>query len=292
MAAIGGINSSQYNVLINQQKHDAQGITGAQKNDRVQGQTQENEVRVATPQTQQSQTGDNHFAHQHHIAFNAYRNFGKEAAPSTEEEQGVVDVKGEEVDPQQQDEEKKVVDDPKKPNGEEYSEEELAKIEDMKARDQEVRTHEQAHKSAGGQYAASPSYTYETGPDGKRYITDGEVSIDIAEESDPQATIDKMQVVKRAALAPAEPSGADRRVYAEASNKEAAARQELAEQKKKENEERIEKSKEAISGSDEAKSAAAKKNDKSASEDATGKLDPKDPPKPKSSSAQPASLED
>lgn len=292
MAAIGGINSSQYNVLINQQKHDAQGISGAQKNDRVQGQTQENEVRVATPQTQQSQTGDNHFAHQHHIAFNAYRNFGKEAAPSTEEEQGVVDVEGEEVDPQQQDEEKKVVDDPKKPNGEEYSEEELAKIEDMKARDQEVRTHEQAHKSAGGQYAASPSYTYETGPDGKRYITDGEVSIDIAEESDPQATIDKMQVVKRAALAPAEPSGADRRVYAEASNKEAAARQELAEQKKKENEERIEKSKEAISGSDEAKSAAAKKNDKSASEDATGKLDPKDPPKPKSSGAQPASLED
>lgn len=292
MAAIGGINSSQYNVLINQQKHDAQGISGAQKNDRVQGQTQENEVRVATPQTQQSQTGDNHFAHQHHIAFNAYRNFGKEAAPSTEEEQGVVDVEGEEVDPQQPDEEKKVVDDPKKPNGEEYSEEELAKIEDMKARDQEVRTHEQAHKSAGGQYAASPSYTYETGPDGKRYITDGEVSIDIAEESDPQATIDKMQVVKRAALAPAEPSGADRRVYAEASNKEAAARQELAEQKKKENEERIEKSKEAISGSDEAKSAAAKKNDKSASEDATGKLDPKDPPKPKSSGAQPASLED
>ncbi len=290
MAAIGGINSSQYNVLINQQKNDTLGISGTTKSDRVQGQTQETEVRVATPQSQSTQTGDNHFAHQHHIAFNAYRNFGKEAAPATEQEQGVVDVEGEEVDPQKQDEEKKVSDDPKKPNGEEFSEEELAKIEDMKARDQEVRVHEQAHKSAGGQYAASPSYTYETGPDGKRYITDGEVSIDIAEESDPQATIDKMQVVKRAALAPAEPSGADRRVYAEASNKEAAARQELAEQKKQENEERLEKAKEAISGSDEAKSKASKQ-DKSATEDATGKLDPNEAPKPKNTGAQPASLE-
>ena len=34
-------NSNQYNVLINTQKNDAQGISGAQKNDRVQGQTQQ-----------------------------------------------------------------------------------------------------------------------------------------------------------------------------------------------------------------------------------------------------------
>lgn len=104
----------------------------------------------------------------------------------------------------------------------------------LKARDQEVRTHEQAHKSAGGQYAAAPTYSYERGPDGKQYVTDGEVSIDIGEESDPQATINKMQVVKRAAMAPAQPSAQDRRVYAEATQKEAQARQELNEQEAEE----------------------------------------------------------
>ena len=119
-------------------------------------------------------------------------------------------------------------------DGQELTEEEQAEVEDMKARDSEVRTHENAHKSAGGQYAASPSYTYETGPDGKRYITDGEVSIDVGKEDDPQDTIEKMQVVKRAAMAPAQPSAQDRQVYAEASQKEAEARQELAQEKQEE----------------------------------------------------------
>lgn len=122
----------------------------------------------------------------------------------------------------------------KKPNGESFTEEELAEIEDLKARDEEVRVHENAHKTAGGQYAGSPSYTYTTGPDGKRYITDGEVSIDVGEESDPQDTIDKMQQVKRAALAPAQPSGQDRSVYTQASQIEAQARQELNEQNREE----------------------------------------------------------
>lgn len=124
--------------------------------------------------------------------------------------------------------------DPKKPNGEAFTEAELAKIEDLKARDEEVRVHENAHKTAGGQFAGSPSYSYTTGPDGKRYITDGEVSIDLGEESDPQATIDKMQQVKRAALAPAQPSGQDRNVYNQANQIEAQARQDLNEQKREE----------------------------------------------------------
>ena len=119
-------------------------------------------------------------------------------------------------------------------DGQELTEEEQAEVEDMKARDSEVRTHENAHKSAGGQYAASPSYTYETGPDGKRYITDGEVSIDVGKEDDPHDTSEKMQVGKRAAMAPAQPSAQDRQVYAEASQKEAEARQELAQEKQEE----------------------------------------------------------
>ena len=108
-------------------------------------------------------------------------------------------------------------------------EDQRKEVDELKARDQEVRTHEQAHASTGGQYAGSPSYTYEQGPDGKRYVTDGEVQIDVSEVAgDPQATIDKMRQVYRAALAPAEPSGADRSVAAEARQKMASAMSELA----------------------------------------------------------------
>ena len=106
---------------------------------------------------------------------------------------------------------------------------ELKLIQDLASRDREVRTHEQAHASIGGAYAGAPSYTYTKGPDGKQYATGGEVSIDTgAIEGDPDATIEKMQQVIRAALAPAEPSGQDRKVAAAASQAINAARAELA----------------------------------------------------------------
>ncbi|TPE55612.1 catalase [Maribrevibacterium harenarium] len=107
------------------------------------------------------------------------------------------------------------------------SEDEQAEVDRLQARDQEVRTHEEAHRSAGGQYAGAPSYSYTQGPDGKRYITDGEVSIDVAKVAgDPQATITKMQQVIRAAMAPAEPSAADHAVAREAQNTISEARAE------------------------------------------------------------------
>lgn len=85
----------------------------------------------------------------------------------------------------------------------------------LAARDREVRQHEEAHARVGGQYAGQPSYSYQTGPDGKRYAIGGQVPIDVAPvPDDPKATIDKMDIVKQAALAPAEPSAADRRVAA------------------------------------------------------------------------------
>ncbi|MFK7945057.1 MAG: putative metalloprotease CJM1_0395 family protein [Paracoccaceae bacterium] len=88
-------------------------------------------------------------------------------------------------------------------------------VDKLRARDAEVRRHEEAHARVGGQYAGQPSYSYQTGPDGKRYAIGGEVPIDVAPvPDDPEATIDKMSIVKRAALAPAEPSGQDRRVAA------------------------------------------------------------------------------
>ena len=116
------------------------------------------------------------------------------------------------------------------------SDEERAQAESLKKRDREVRAHERAHASAGGQYAGSPSYSYETGPDGRQYAVEGEVPIDSgAIPGDPNATIDKMTIVIKAALAPAEPSGQDRKVAAQAQAELAKARAELASQRREEN---------------------------------------------------------
>lgn len=111
------------------------------------------------------------------------------------------------------------------------TEEERAQVDELKQTDRKVRAHEQAHATAGGAYASSPSYEYENGPDGNRYAIGGEVSIDVSPVSgDPEATIQKMEVVKRAALAPAEPSPQDRAVAAQADQTRLKAQAELREQ--------------------------------------------------------------
>lgn len=103
-------------------------------------------------------------------------------------------------------------------------------VEKLKRRDTEVRAHEQAHVAAGGAYIKGGiSYQYQKGPDGKMYAVGGEVSIDTSPvKGNPQATIAKMEVVKQAANAPADPSGADRSVAAAADQEEAQARGDLA----------------------------------------------------------------
>lgn len=106
---------------------------------------------------------------------------------------------------------------------------ELDLLRKLKARDREVRAHEQAHQAVGGAYAGAVSYTYQRGPDGAQYAVGGEVSIDVAPVAgDPQATIDKMRTVRAAALAPAEPSGQDRAVAAQAMQLMLQAQTELA----------------------------------------------------------------
>ncbi|MEM8834515.1 MAG: putative metalloprotease CJM1_0395 family protein [Planctomycetota bacterium] len=122
------------------------------------------------------------------------------------------------------------------PNGEPLSEEEQRQVEELKARDQEVRTHEQAHVAAAGSlFRGGPFYSYQTGPDGKRYAVGGSVNIDTSPvDGDPQATIQKAQQIRRAALAPAEPSSTDQQVASKASQMEAEARAELAEQQRAE----------------------------------------------------------
>ncbi|MCK4872155.1 MAG: hypothetical protein KAS72_05485 [Phycisphaerales bacterium] len=102
---------------------------------------------------------------------------------------------------------------------------ELAKLQ---ARDAQVRRHEQAHVAAGSGLTSGPHYAYTTGPDGRQYATSGRVRIDTASiPGDPDATIAKAQRIRAAALAPQDPSAADRSVAARASHMEAQARREL-----------------------------------------------------------------
>jgi len=111
------------------------------------------------------------------------------------------------------------------------SSEALALIDKLKSRDLEVRQHEQAHLAAAGGLATSgPSYTYQRGPNGVNYAVGGEVNIDTSPGATPQETIQRARTIEAAALAPAEPSGPDRAVAAQAQQMEIKARAELAQQ--------------------------------------------------------------
>lgn len=110
----------------------------------------------------------------------------------------------------------------------EMSEEERAVVEKLKSRDSAVRAHEMAHVAAAGGLAGAPVYSYQTGPDGRRYAIGGSVSIDTSSERSPEDTIAKAQRIRSAALAPADPSAQDRAVASRASRMEAQARQALA----------------------------------------------------------------
>ena len=121
-------------------------------------------------------------------------------------------------------------------NKDKLTEEERQQVEKLKQREQEVVAHEQAHIAAGGSYVrGGPTYQYQRGPDGKFYIVGGEVSIDASPVPDnPSATIQKMEAVVRAALAPAQPSGQDYQVAARAQMELTKAQMELLKQRGKE----------------------------------------------------------
>jgi len=117
-------------------------------------------------------------------------------------------------------------------NMEQQQNEEVRKL---AARDREVRAHEAAHKAAGGSLTGPASFGYTKGPDGQRYASSGEVSIDTSKVSgDPQATLRKANQIRAAALAPAQPSNQDQAVAADAARMAAQARVEIISEQKAE----------------------------------------------------------
>jgi hypothetical protein len=111
----------------------------------------------------------------------------------------------------------------------ELSPDDQARIDQLKARDLEVRQHEQAHLAAAGGLATSgASYTYQRGPNGVNYAVGGEVNIDTSPGRTPEETLDKARRIQAAALAPAEPSSADRSVAARAAQMQQQAQAEIS----------------------------------------------------------------
>lgn len=110
----------------------------------------------------------------------------------------------------------------------ELSEAEQRTVEQLQQRDREVRAHEQAHIAAGGGLITSgASYTYQLGPDNKRYAIGGEVGIDTSPGSTPEETLAKAERIRAAALAPASPSAQDFQVAATADRMAMEARLEI-----------------------------------------------------------------
>lgn len=116
--------------------------------------------------------------------------------------------------------------------GEQLSPEQKRQISELKAVEQKVKAHEQAHQSVGGKFAGGISYDFQKGPDGQEYIVGGEVPIQMPKSEDPEETIQVMEQVRRSALAPANPSSQDMQVASKASQAILEAQSEL---KSKEN---------------------------------------------------------
>ncbi|MEW8586015.1 MAG: putative metalloprotease CJM1_0395 family protein, partial [Candidatus Thiodiazotropha sp.] len=118
---------------------------------------------------------------------------------------------------------------PVRENGENsrLTEEERAEVRELQKRDREVRAHEAAHRAAAGGLAGGGSYTFKRGPDGRNYAVGGEVSIRMPSTNDPKVRLRQAETVRRAALAPADPSPQDRQIAAQASAMAAQARSEV-----------------------------------------------------------------
>jgi hypothetical protein len=105
----------------------------------------------------------------------------------------------------------------------------LAQLQELRKRDREVRSHEQAHASVGGDIAGAPSLVFKKGPDGRLYAVDGEVPISTRPvPGSPERTIAKLEQVIRAALAPVQPSTQDVRVATQAAAMISQLKAELA----------------------------------------------------------------
>jgi hypothetical protein len=95
----------------------------------------------------------------------------------------------------------------------------------LEARDKEVKEHEQQHLAEDGPDAqGGPSFDTVSASNGKQYAVGGKVHVNTSEfPGDPQKTIERMQRIKRASMAPKDPSAQDYATAGQAASKLAKA---------------------------------------------------------------------
>ncbi len=99
-------------------------------------------------------------------------------------------------------------------------------IEDLMAFEQMVISHEKKHMAAGGGIASAPTYIYSYGPDGKKYISGGNVSMRVPKAATAEDMIVNLRKVQTAALAPTNPSPQDMQTAAMAKARESSIQNE------------------------------------------------------------------
>lgn len=83
-------------------------------------------------------------------------------------------------------------------------------IEQLKSRDKEVRSHEASHSiSPELVKIGSAQFDYTIGPDGKAYATGGRVTLSTGSAMTPEEALSKAEALKKASMAPGEPSTKD-----------------------------------------------------------------------------------
>ena len=91
--------------------------------------------------------------------------------------------------------------------------EQREQIRELRKLDREVRREQNAHAAVAGRLApGQPDFEYEVGPDGRRYVTDGDVRIRIPTGRTEEETLRNAEQAYRAATAPPVPSSGDRAV--------------------------------------------------------------------------------
>lgn len=104
-----------------------------------------------------------------------------------------------------------------------------AQVERLAKTDRDVRAHEAAHlAAAGGLARGGAEFTYQMGPDGKMYAVGGKVRVDTSPGRTPEETLVKARQLAAAADAPADPSGQDQYVAAQAGRLERTASEQIA----------------------------------------------------------------
>jgi len=108
----------------------------------------------------------------------------------------------------------------------------LKVVQQLAAVDREAKAYEQTDAAIASSDTTNPGFDYESSLDRPIYSVSGQASIDTsAVENDPRATLEKAQVIIRAALSAAEPSAADRQVVSQAKALALQAMSELGETK-------------------------------------------------------------